>query len=125
MVTRSSPSSACTDVSSTSGAPGPAHDSKASSSTSSSMIGSAMRSSLISLSLCLSTISACGGDDSCGTKGASPNGVAVGDGAAITLMYGGLTSSPNNDCPGSSTSVVSLTVTGTQTNGTGFITLCF
>jgi hypothetical protein len=84
-----------------------------------------MRSSLISLSLFLSTISCGGNDKTCGTGGASPNGIAVGDGTSITLMFGGLTSSANNDCPGTNTSVVSLTVTGTQTNGSGFITLCF
>jgi hypothetical protein len=64
-------------------------------------------------------------DDACGPGSAPDNGLVAGD-VDNKLTFGGLTSSANNDCPDQSApaGVVSLTVSGTQTDGTGFITLC-
>ena len=47
------------------------------------------------------------------------------DGSA-KLTFGGLHAGLDNDCPASDapSGVVSLTVQGTQTDGTGFVTLC-
>lgn len=64
-------------------------------------------------------------DDACGPGGAPSAGLlATGD--AVNLSYGGLTGGPNNDCPSSDApaGVVSLTIHGSQTNGTGSFTLC-
>ena len=70
-------------------------------------------------------LGACGGDDSCGTMGAPAVGL-VASSAMVTLTFGNLTASENNDCPatGAPAGVVSLTLTGAQTDGTGLITLC-
>lgn len=75
-------------------------------------------------SISLALLSGCS-DDSCGPGSAPDNGLVAGD-VANKLTFGGLTSSANNDCPDPSapSGVVSLTVSGTQTDGTGFITLC-
>jgi hypothetical protein len=64
-------------------------------------------------------------DDACGPGSAPDNGLVAGD-VDNKLTFGGLASSANNDCPDPSapSGVVSLTVSGTQTDGTGFITLC-
>jgi hypothetical protein len=76
--------------------------------------------------LFLSTISgaATGCGDDCGPKGAPDDGLlASANGVVIT--YGHLRSSANNDCPGQPPSdVISLTITGVQTDGTGMLTLC-
>lgn len=70
-------------------------------------------------------LGACGGDDSCGTMGAPAVGL-VASSSMVTLTYGNLTASANNDCPaaGAPAGVVSLTLMGAQTDGTGLITLC-
>jgi hypothetical protein len=64
------------------------------------------------------------GDD-CGPGGASPEGL-VASSADVTLRYGGLLSGANNDCPdpAAPAGVVSLSLHGSQSGGTGLITLC-
>lgn len=69
----------------------------------------------------------CGsGAETCGPAGA-PESVAA-SGGGLTLTYGQFTGRPNNDCPasGAPTGLVSLTITGMQTDagGGGFATLC-
>src|SRR5262245_8628106 len=68
----------------------------------------------------------CGsGDDSCGPGGA-PDAGAVASGSGVTVTYGHLNGSPNRDCPDAAApaNVISLSIHGTQTDGTGLITLC-
>jgi len=62
---------------------------------------------------------------SCGTSGASATGLTA-DVAGITLTFGTLTASANNDCPatGAPAGVVSLTINGSQVGGTGLVTFC-
>ncbi len=64
-------------------------------------------------------------DDSCGIGGAPASGL-VATGTGTTLTYGALSAGANNDCPAADapSGVVSLTITGTQTDGTGLITIC-
>ena len=64
------------------------------------------------------------GDDSCGPGGASDVGLVAGS-DMVTLTYGHLTAGANNDCPAADApaGVVSLTISGTQTDGTGLVTL--
>ena len=82
------------------------------------------------------TAAGCGGDShgpadapidatSCGPGDAPAAGLVASAGAA-TLTYGHLTGGLNNDCPASDApaGVVSLTIAGSQTDGTGVITLC-
>lgn len=69
----------------------------------------------------------CGpGAETCGPAGAPESLVASGNG--LTLTYGQFTGRPNNDCPasGAPKGLVSLTITGMQTDagGGGFATLC-
>ncbi|HUS27740.1 MAG TPA: hypothetical protein VMZ53_04510 [Kofleriaceae bacterium] len=69
------------------------------------------------------------GDDSCGPGDAPATGLIVGD-QDQKLTFGNLSSSANNDCPDPSApaGVVSLTVSGSQTDaptgGSGLLTLC-
>ncbi len=79
--------------------------------------------------LCLLAISAslaaCSDDATCGQVG-SNFGLTVSS-ADVSLIYGGFASGANNDCPDASApaGVVSLTVTGTQSDNLGgLITLC-
>lgn len=70
----------------------------------------------------------CGpGAESCGPAGAPATGL-VASGGPATLTYGQFTGRPNNDCPasGAPMGVISLTITGMQTDtgGGGFATLC-
>jgi hypothetical protein len=64
-------------------------------------------------------------DDSCGPGGAPDSGL-VASGDAVTLTYGHLIAEQNNDCPAPDAppGVISLTIRGSQTDATGFITLC-
>jgi hypothetical protein len=64
-------------------------------------------------------------DDSCGPGGAPVSGL-VASGPQVTLTYGQLLAGQNNDCPApdAPAGVISLTIRGTQTDATGFITLC-
>lgn len=91
-----------------------------------------MRSSLISRSLFLSAASAsllgvglggCSGGASCGPGGAPASGLLASS-SEVTLTFGTFTSRAGNDCPGADPSVVSLSIEGTQTGGTGLITFC-
>lgn len=65
------------------------------------------------------------GDDSCGPGGAPAVGL-IADGSGVTLTYGQLTGSLNNDCPDTAapSGVTSLSIEGTQSDGQGRITLC-
>ena len=82
--------------------------------------------------LCLSAISslalggaACSDAASCGQSG-SNFGLAVSS-DQVSLIYGGFASGANNDCPDATApaGVVSLTVTGTQSDSLGgLVTLC-
>jgi hypothetical protein len=70
----------------------------------------------------------CGpGAQTCGPAGAPASGLQA-TGGTVALTYGQFTGRPNNDCPVSGTpnGVVSLTITGMQTDvgGGGFATLC-
>ncbi len=73
----------------------------------------------------LGVATACSDDASCGPAGAPPNGLAV-EGAGITLRYTDLTSLVGNDCPAVNppAGVVSVSIEGTQEDGTGRITIC-
>src|SRR5213078_1113320 len=65
------------------------------------------------------------GDDSCGPGGAPEVGL-VATGSGVTMTFGQLTGSLNNDCPDSAApaGVTSLSIEGTQSDGQGRITLC-
>ena len=65
------------------------------------------------------------GDDSCGPGGAPDTGLIAG-GDAVTLTYGHLTGGLNNDCPADDAppGVISLSIHGTQSDGSGLVTLC-
>jgi hypothetical protein len=68
----------------------------------------------------------CSGDDgSCGPGDAPDKGLLAGDQDQM-LTFGSLVSSANNDCPDPSapSGVTSLTIGGTQSDGTGLLTLC-
>jgi len=70
---------------------------------------------------------ACSDDGgSCGPKGAADFGLVATNGSDVALTYGGLRSGANNDCPdpAAPTGVISLTITGQQSGGTGIITFC-
>jgi hypothetical protein len=64
-------------------------------------------------------------DDSCGPGGAPDTGLIAG-GDAVTLTYGHLTGGLNNDCPAGDAppGVISLSIHGTQSDGSGLVTLC-
>jgi hypothetical protein len=71
-------------------------------------------------------VAGCGGsDDSCG-PGSAPASGLVATVTGATLTFGQLTSGLNNDCPASNPpmGVVSMTIFGTQTGGSGAIALC-
>jgi hypothetical protein len=68
----------------------------------------------------------CGGDaDSCGPGGAPDVGV-VATGGGVTMTFGNLVGRVNNDCRTSDapSGVISVTLTGQQSDGSGQITLC-
>jgi hypothetical protein len=91
-----------------------------------------MRSSRTSASPFLSSISlvllatGCPSEQECGTGGAPATGI-VASGADFTMTFGNITASENNDCPiaGTPEGVISLTLQGVQTDGTGIFTMCF
>jgi len=65
-----------------------------------------------------------GGDDSCGPGGAPDVGL-VAAGTGVTMNYGTLSGSPNRDCQDATApDVISVSIMGTQSGGTGLITLC-
>ncbi len=66
-----------------------------------------------------------GGGESCGPGDAPATGlVAAGD--QVTLTYGNFSAGLNNDCPESDApeGIISMTIQGTQTDGTGILTFC-
>lgn len=80
-------------------------------------------------SLCLSSTSlvllgGCSGD-TCGPGSAAADGL-VASANGVTLTYGAMAGGLNNDCPdpAAPAGIVSMTVHGNQTDGTGQITLC-
>jgi hypothetical protein len=92
-----------------------------------SRLPSPSRTSLIAAAVAaIAGTAACGGSDNrCGTGGA-PSVGAVASATGVTLTYGGFVGGANNDCPaaGAPAGVVSLTIHGTQSDGTGQLTLC-
>jgi hypothetical protein len=80
------------------------------------------------LSITSAALASLGGgcsDDSCGTHGAPASGL-VASSDQVTLTFGNLSALPGNDCPspGTPSGVISLSLEGTQTDGTGLITIC-
>jgi hypothetical protein len=63
--------------------------------------------------------------DSCGVEGAPASGLTAAT-TDVNLTYGNLSSLSGNDCPAADapSGVVSLSIEGTQTDGTGLITFC-
>jgi len=92
-----------------------------------------MRSSLTSASrflwitsLAALPLAACDdGSSTCGPGSAPANGVSASS-VDVTLTYGGLEAGLNNDCPdpAAPAGVVSMTIAGTQVDGTGLFTIC-
>ncbi|MBV8756350.1 MAG: hypothetical protein JO257_03680 [Deltaproteobacteria bacterium] len=74
--------------------------------------------------LCFVACSDDGG--SCGPKGAAAFGLGASNGSDVSLTYGNLSSGANNDCPdpAAPAGVISLTLSGQQSGGTGIITFC-
>ena len=66
-----------------------------------------------------------GGSETCGPQGAGAFAL-VAAGTGVSLTYGDLVASQNNDCPaaGAPAGVVSLTITGKQMGTAGLVTLC-
>lgn len=83
-----------------------------------------LSSTNLALVACTAAASGCS-DDSCGPGGAPDTGL-VASGDAVTLTYGQLAGELNNDCPAADapSGVISLTIRGMQTDGTGLVTLC-
>ena len=73
----------------------------------------------------LATGSAGCGDDECGPMGAE-NAALLASSSEVVLTFGNLTALAGNDCPAVDppAGVVSLSVEGRQTDGTGLITFC-
>jgi hypothetical protein len=71
----------------------------------------------------LIVLDGCG--DDCGPHGAPDVGL-VASGTGVTMTFGHLTSSPNNDCPDPAApdGVIALRVMGAQTDGTGIVSFC-
>jgi hypothetical protein len=91
---------------------------------------------LFSISLAAAGAAGCGGGSgavdggvdhaaSCGPGDAPQVGV-VASGTGVTINYGALSGSPNRDCPDAAApdGVISLSIMGTQSGGSGLITLC-
>jgi hypothetical protein len=77
--------------------------------------------------LFLSTISVLAGcgDDTCGPGGAPDSGLLA-SANGIVMTYGNLRSGANNDCPDPQApdGVISITIEGEQTDGSGNLTFC-
>jgi len=86
---------------------------------------SRFRSTTSVLLVAAGALSAGCGDDSCGPMGAPASGLSVSS-AEVVLTYGDLSALAGNDCPAPDApdGVVSLSIEGTQSDGTGLITLC-
>jgi len=67
----------------------------------------------------------CPGDDSCGPGDAPGDGLIV-TGNGVDLRYHAMSATPNNDCPDPAApmGVVSLTITGSQVNGSDAFNIC-
>src|SRR6476620_2137268 len=77
--------------------------------------------------LAISAVAACSDDSStlCGPGGAAMDGLSVGNGSDVSLTYENLSAGQNHDCPDTSqTAVESITILGSQKNGTGLINFC-
>lgn len=72
----------------------------------------------------LASVSGCG-DDDCGPGSAPDKGLVAGS-SDVQLVFGSLISGTNNDCPDPQApeGVISLTISGTRTDGSGIVTLC-
>jgi len=79
----------------------------------------------VTTGLVVALAAGCSSDASCGPGGA-PSAGAVTSATGVALTFGGFVGGANNDCPatGAPAGVVSLTIHGTQTDGTGQLTLC-
>lgn len=86
-----------------------------------------LRTSRFSLALVSTLAVGCAGcgDDECGPMGAE-NAALLASSSDVVLTYGNLTALAGNDCPAVDppAGVVSLSVEGRQTDGTGLITFC-
>jgi hypothetical protein len=86
-----------------------------------------LSSTSLALAIAASGATGCGGsdDNTCGPGNAPEVGLTA-TGGATTLSFGELTSGINNDCPTANTpeGVISVTIFGVQTGGTGTLTLC-
>jgi len=80
---------------------------------------------LLITSLAVSASSAGCGDDSCGPGDAPQSGLYLSS-ADVTINFANLTGGLNNDCPDPAApdGIVSMTLQGTQVEGTGRVTLC-
>jgi hypothetical protein len=81
--------------------------------------------SIISVTLVVASLLGACGDDTCG-PGDAPDVGILASSADVTLKYGTLFSGQNNDCPdpAAPAGVVSVTIQGSQQDGTGLLTLC-
>ena len=77
------------------------------------------------LSITSAALLAACSDNSCGPMGAPDVGLAASS-DQVVLTYGHLSALAGNDCPdpAAPTGVVSQSITGMQTDGTGLITFC-
>lgn len=83
--------------------------------------------SLFLSSTSLLCVVACSDDGgSCGPKGAAEFGLVATNGSDVSMTFGNLSSGANNDCPdpAAPAGVISLTLTGQQSGGTGIVTFC-
>ena len=80
---------------------------------------------LLITSSAVSALSAGCGDDSCGPGDAPQSGLFLSS-ADVTINFANLTAGLNNDCPDPAApeGIVSMTLQGTQVEGTGRVTLC-
>jgi hypothetical protein len=86
---------------------------------------SRFRSSTSGVLASLVALAGCNGDPECGAGDAAAAGIVAG-GESVTLTFGSFEAGLNNDCPAADQpdDVISLTIAATQTDGTGFLTLC-
>jgi hypothetical protein len=77
--------------------------------------------------LAISLAVGCSDDASttCGPGGAATDGLTAGNGSDVALTYENLSAGQNHDCPDTSApNVESITILGSQKNGTGLINFC-
>ncbi|MEO8701173.1 MAG: hypothetical protein ABI867_14075 [Kofleriaceae bacterium] len=78
--------------------------------------------SVAALASCAGSGGCDGDDESCGPEGAPASGIVAAT-TPTSIEFGNFTGGPNNDCPDTD-GIVSLTIAGTASVGTGFLTLC-